>query len=144
MADSAPNTPMGQRTNNEFPPSVVRPNRRNEMVDQNELGSARRRLDFREEVITTIENLNGFFWERIVGLYCMEKGVKYSEVRDEIRKRFDWEEDIISAVKFTPNSQVVVMGCCHYFLEESLKQWFLTKREFQCPVCKQCDEYIEE
>ncbi len=144
MADSAPNTPMGQRTNNEFPPPVVRPNRRNEIVGQNELGSARRRLDFREEVIATIENLNGFFWERIVGLYCLEKGVKYSEVRDAIRKRFDWDEDIISSVKFTPNSQVVVMGCCHYFLEESLKQWFLTKREFQCPVCKQCDEYIEE
>jgi len=145
MADSAPNTPMGQRTNNEEPPLVVRPNRReSEMVVQNELGSVRRRLDFTQEVISAIGNINQFFWERIVGLYCLEKKIKYSEVRDAIRERFDWEEDIISAVKFTPNSQVVVMGCCHYFLEESLKQWFLTKREFQCPVCKQCDEYIEE
>lgn len=135
MADSAPNTPMGQRTYNEFPPPVVRPNR-SEMGS--EMGSARRRLDFGEEVISD------FFWRRIVGLYCLEKGVKYSEVRDAIRKRFDWDEDIISVVKFTPNSQVVVMGCSHYFLEEPLKTWFLTKRELQCPFCKQCDEYIED
>lgn len=142
--ESTPHTPRGQRTNNEVPPPVMRPNRRENEVNQNEIESARRRLDFTQEVISAIGNINQFFWERIVELYCLEKGVKYSEVRDAIKARFDWDEDIISAVKFTPNSQVVVMSCCHYFLEEPLKTWFLTKRELQCPFCKQYDEYIEE
>lgn len=141
--ESTPHTPRGQRTNNEVPPPVVRPNRRENEVNQNEIESARRRLDFNTQEVIAIENINRFFLERRVRLYCLEKGVKYSEVRDAIKARFDWDEDIISAVKFTPNSQVVVMSCCHYFLEEPLKTWFLKKRELQCPVCKQEDEYIE-
>ena len=107
-------------------------------------------LDTLERFITDWEELLNIeksyreFLKENVEKYCIEKGVKYSEVRKNILKRFEWTEDIISAEPFEPNSRVVVMACCHYFMREPLEKWFLSKGKFECPVCKRCDEYIEE
>ena len=76
--------------------------------------------------------------------YCDEKCVKYKDIRPAIKRRFDWNEDIISAEPFEPNSRVVVMSCCHYFMRDQLEKWFISKGKFECPVCRRCDEYIKE
>lgn len=83
-------------------------------------------------------------WKREVELYCEENGVRFSDIRAAIRKRFDWPKDIISEEPFTPSTRVVVMSCCHYYKEDSLKVWFLTKGKLECPVCRRCDEYIKD
>ena len=102
-----------------------------------DLDGVRRLLDFAKVLFQES-------WAEIVEDYCDEKCVKYKDIRPAIKRRFDWNEDIISAEPFVQSTRVVVMSCCHFFKEDSLKEWFIKKGKLECPVCRRCDEYIEE